>query len=394
MRWTSGAPADEAHADEAHAARALEALTLDALLAGAARLRGARTGLSWSGEDVGAGAMTFGAWDAAASACADALADCGLRPGDAVLIVGAADPATTILIFGAARAGLEAALTPAGGLEAQIAARADRVGAAALLAPGRVGRASPADALPEIAAVTPSVRLAAVWGECARVADGLTRLDLARSPVRQARGAANGAITFFDSQGRPTRWRQDRLAAAALDALHGARIGATQPLVSTLAPTRLAGLVAGPLCALASGANLHLHAPFEIRALADAVSEGPSARLIAPGAIADAVCLALASAGVRLAGVLATREAPADPAPRLDRPDLFGPVVDLWRWGEQAVCAEPRSGAPVEVAPMEPRVFPLDEDEAPAFAVRPNAAGFELSGLATAGGLDWTAFEP
>lgn len=371
----------------ARADRALKSFGLDALLSGAARLRAQRLGLSWSGEGVEPGSMTFGAWDEAATRCADALADCGLVPGEAAFIVGAADPASLTLLFGAIRAGLDVALCPAGLDAAELAGRADMIGAAALLAPGYVGGVDLSAVLPEAGALAPSVRLATCLGETSRGNDGVLRLDLDSAPPRPARGLTSGEVIAFDAAGRPVRWRQDRLAAAALDFMHRARIGPTNPIVSTLAPMRMAGLTLGPLASLASGAALHLHGPFALDALVASMRQGAPARLALPADLVRPITDALNAQGVRLASVLALREAPRQTAPVAE---IEAPIVDLWRWGEAALAAEPRHGLLADEAPCGAHHFPLDDDEALAFEARVERGDWEVRGAACVGGPIWT----
>ena len=370
----------------ARAQTTLASFGLDALLAGAARLRSHRPGLAWSGEGVAPAAMTYGAWDAAASAVAGALLACGFAPGERALIVGAADPASLALIFGAARAGLDVALCPAGETADRIAARARAVAAAALLAPGRIGAASVAEDAARAAALCEGVRLAALWGEAAPV-DGVLSLHEVE-PARLERAPAQGAIfTFGDDPSTPQRHRQDRLAAAAFDLIHRARLGPMTPLVSTLAPMRHAGLVAGPLAALAAGATLHLHAPFGWRALDAALRGASRALLVVPAALGEEI--AARPDRPDLAGLALLRDAPgAEPAPLA--PGVV--ALDLWRWGETALAAAPRDaqGRPATIPPP-PHRFPLDDDMVTAIEWRSAPDGWELRGAACAQGEVWSA---
>lgn len=365
----------------------LEAFGLDALLAGAARLRADRPGLVWSGDGVAPGAMTYGEWDRAASHVAGALAACGFAPGERALLVGAADPATLALLFGAARAGLDVALCPAGLPAQRIAERARAVAAPALLAPGRVGAASLAADLAEAAALCADCRLAAVWG-AAEAADGVLPLHEVE-PAPPARAAAQGAIfTFGEAGGEPQRHRQDRLAAAAFDLIHRARLGPMTPLVTTLAPVRHAGLVAGPMAALAAGAALHLHAPFGWRALEQALRAAGRPVLMAPAPLGEEIVAR--PDRPPLAGLALLREAlTPEPVPLPDAP----PVVDMWRWGETALSAAPRDAQGRAAAfPPQPHRFPLDDETVTAIEWRRSSAGgWELRGAACAQGDVWAA---
>lgn len=363
----------------------LESFGLDALLAGAARLRADRVGLAWSGDGVAPGCLTYRDWDAAATHVAGALSACGFAPGERALIVAAADPATLALLFGAARAGLDVALCPAGESARRIADRASAIAASAILAPGRVGTVSVAADVAEAAALCDQVRLAAVWG-AADLPDGVLALhEVEPAPVVGA--FAGGAIfTFADGEAAPQRHRQDRLAAAAFDLIHRARLGPMTPLVSTLSPARHAGLVAGPLAALAAGASLHLHAPFGWRALDAALRGAGRPILIAPAAFGEEI--ARRPDRPPLAALALLREAPSAQPEAL--PAAL-PVVDLWRWGETALAASPRDaqGRPAP-SPPTPHRFPLDDETVTAIEWRRAADGaYELRGAACAQGDVW-----
>lgn len=365
----------------------LEAFGLDALLAGAARLRAARTALSWSGEGVTPGALSYSEWDRAACVVAGALVACGLEPGERVLIAGAADPATLELLFGAVRAGLDVALAPVGDRPDWIAERARSVAAVALLAPGVVGPARPAADLAAAAARCDTLRLAATWGATESPQDGVLALHEVE-PASFGRRDARGAIfTFADDPSRPQRHRQDRLAAAAFDLMHRARLGAARPIVTTLSPTRHAGLVAGPLAALAAGASLHLHAPFALEPLDAALRAADPAFLIAPAAVGEEIAARLGPA--RLAGLGLLSEAPGALAATALAP--VPPMVDLLRWGETALAASPRDaqGEP-DPAPTQRHAFPLDDELVTAIEWRRDDAGdWELRGAACAQGDVW-----
>ena len=72
----------------------------------------------------------------------------------------------------------------------------------------------------------------------------------------------------------------------ALELISRARIGAAAPIVSTVSPSSPEGFIAGPTAALAAGASLYFHGPFDsagFLALLDRL--GPS-HLIVPAALA------------------------------------------------------------------------------------------------------------
>ncbi|MBK9083083.1 MAG: AMP-binding protein [Rhizobiales bacterium] len=264
--------------------RALAACALDPLLLGAARLRGDRLALSASGEGVAERSLTFAEMDGVARRIACALAECELAPGESLLIVGAADPDTVLLLLGAARAGLVAALAPAGAEADRLAAMARAVGAAAVAGPARIGAVPLGPTLLRVAADVETVRFVGCAGG---EAEGAVRLDDEAFATVQQRVAAAPVVTFHDGRDgpAPVRHEQTTLAAAALDFLARSQIGAGLPLVSTISPTRFAGLVAGPIASLLSGAPLHLHAPFETASLVAALAERRAAHLVAPLAL-------------------------------------------------------------------------------------------------------------
>lgn len=370
------------------ARRALDACAFDALLAGAARLRGDRAALAGSGEGVAAaGALTFAELDAAASRLAAVLMDAGLKPGDCALIAGAADPATVVLLLGAARAGLAPALASAGAGASELAACARACRADALLAPARIGPARPADALLTVAADVASVRLVGVWGGAA---EGAARLDVDApdAPAILSPAAPAPILTFAPGAGGPVaiRHRQTTLAAAALDFLARAQIGAGLPLVSAVAPTRFAGLIVGPLASLMSGATLRLHAPFAIGALVAAIRDCQPAHLILPAALGADMAARARAERLRLASLVLVGE---EGAPTID---ADAAIVDVRRVGEIAAPAERRDERGRRAAfPGPAHVVPLADDELEAVEARPaTGGGWEWRGAAVSGGEDWT----
>ncbi len=383
----SASPQFGAYASPRGAARrALAACDFDSLLAGAARLRGDRAALAASGEGVTlAEAMTFAELDAAATRLAAALADGGLKAGDCALIAGAADPATIVLLFGAARAGLVTALASAGAGASELEACARECRADALLAPAAIGPARPVEALLTVAARVDTVRLVGVWGGDA---EGAARLDIGPPDAPALRAAPAPVVTFAQGRDGPVaiRHRQTTLAAAALDFLARAQIGAGLPLVAAAAPTRFAGLIAGPVASLLSGATLRLHAPFSADALVAAIRDCQPAHLILPAALGADMAQRARAERLRLASLVLVGD---DGAGTID---ADAAIVDIRRVGEIAAPAERRDERGRRAAfPGPAHVVPLAEDELEAIEARPAAGGgWEWKGAAVTGGEDWT----
>lgn len=370
--------------------RALQACVFDALLSGAARLRADRVALEASGAGVvGPPSLTFGAFDGVASRLAGAFRECGLAPGDRLMIAGAADPATVALIFGAARAGLETALISAAADRDALIAAARAADVAALAAPGRIGDWSPAQTLLEVAGAVETIRFVGVWGAAAR---GALRLDddSFEAPATAAKAPPAAIVSFAGAPAtpRPVRRDQSTVAAAALDFLARAQIGAGLALVSCVSPTRLAGLVAGPVASLLSGATLHLHAPFEGAALIEALRDTQPAHLILPGSLGAEIAALARLRRLRLASLTLVEDEAGAPAVI----DADSPIVDLRRIGEIACAAERRDEHGRAAAfPGAPHTVPLDEEDLLALDWREAADGVrEWRGVAVAGGEDWT----
>lgn len=369
------------------ARRALAGCAFDALLAGAARLRGERVALVASGAGVAdAPALTFAEFDAAATRLSAAFADCGLSPGETVLIAGAADPATVILLFGAARAGLTAALAPAGADADEMSAYARSCGAVALASPARIGVARPVATLLAAAAEVESVRFVGAWGGAE---EGAVRLDADAFEPRAVLAPAPLApvITFAREADRPVavRHAQTVLAAAALDALARAQIGAGLPIVSAVAPTRFAGLIVGPIASLLSGARLHLHAPLDGAALIAAIRDCQPAHLILPAALGADMAARARAEKLRLSSLVLVGEG----APEVIDADC--PLIDLHRVGEFAAPAERRDETGRLAAfPGAPHIVPLADDDLDACEARPApGGGWEWTGAAVSGGEGW-----
>ena len=388
----------------------LAGFDLDALLTNGARVRPQRIALS-DGQLDAPSALTFADLDALVSRTAAAWVAVGAQAGECVLIIAGARTAPLVALLGALRAGLDVALLPEACEIATLVHAANSVNAIALCAErDAVGRGF--TGLMNAGAQIETVRVLAGLGDFTQAADadGIAPLELiaqqcataprAAVPQGAALNAAavrKGAIVTFDDDGAACFHSQRTLAAAALDFITRAGVLARSPILSTLAPARFAGLIAGPIAALVSGAPLVLHGPFNgaiLVALVDSL--GPS-HLIAPGALLGPLSDSGLLDGPRLASVtlMGRCASPHDmadhPRPLLARPTRGPALLDLLAIGEQAAIAQvrQRDGAP---APIGATTHALSIDGANITAVsfernaRSNgAANIVLSGAAVSG---------
>ena len=331
------------------------AYSFDTLISGAARLR--PQGLALNDRTT---SVPFDLLAGEATALARLLADCGLRTGERILLIGGAEASFVIAIIAALRGGFEPALAPLDLAPEDLAAYAQSINAAALAGPSHYGDAVAPELYFTTAAATPSIRLVASLGP--QEVDGAVDLST-KAVLRHAAGqvestlergrpapAAPRVITFDRRRGRPVVHVQSTLMAAGLDFVARASIGRETPIVSTLPPTSLAGLVAGPLAALLSGAALYLEGPFEAETFVKRLDAVDNAHLVIPLAVASDFMRAqlfkrLASA------VLVSRLSASDAFAPPDHLQSPCPIVDLYAIDEIAAIGEPRrAGAAVAPA--------------------------------------------
>ncbi len=238
---------------EALAARreALTPYSLDTLVTGAARLR--PDGLAFADR---LGPWPFGIVAAQVSALARILADCGLQPGERILIVGGAEVSVVTAAIAALRGGFVPALAPIDLDAAALAAYGQAIDAAAIAGPTSYGDFASFETCLAAAAAMPSVRLVATLGPTE--IDGAVDLSLGAMLKYAAQhpdfGLERGkplpepppVITYDRNRARPVHHRQAALIAAGLDFVARARIGRVTPILSTLAPVSAAGFIAGP----------------------------------------------------------------------------------------------------------------------------------------------------
>jgi hypothetical protein len=373
----------------------LSGYDLNTLLAGGARVRPQRIALSDGPLDAPS-ALTFADLDAFVSRAAAAWQALGAQTGECVLIATGARTAPLIALLGALRAGLDVALLPEACEIETLVHAGNCVNAVVLCAEAdAIGRGFAG--LMSAGAQIESVRVLAGLGDFGEAADadGIAPLELIAqqcAPVAHSTVARKGAIVTFDDNGAACFHSQRTLAAAALDFVTRAGVLAHSPILSTVAPARFAGLVAGPIAALVSGAPLVLHGPFNGAALIALVdSLGPS-HLIAPGALLGPLSESGLLDGPRLASITLLERcvSPQDmahhPRPVLARPTRGPALIDLLAVGEQAAIAQARQrdGAP---APMGATTHALSIDGANIIAVNFNqiAGDIVLSGAAVSG---------
>lgn len=291
----------------------LSAFGLDMLARGAARLRGDRVALSEAGPGATASELTYRDLDHLVAAFAARAAECGLRPGDRVVIVGAARAAVVAAILGALSAGVEPVVAPAHLTAGALAFLAQGTGAAGIFAPTLFGGLDMEPLLLEAAAAAPGVRIVGSLGP--GVADGAIDFsprgvggtEAASRVMRRDAPPRIGLVLRPEQKApRATFIAQSALVAQGLDVVSALGLAADRPLVSTLSPASLAGLIAGPVAALLAGAPLVVFGPFDAAGLALLIDRSGPACLVAPAAAAGELiesgvcagldCLALAGA--------------------------------------------------------------------------------------------------
>ncbi len=252
---------------------------LDALVSGAARLRPERLALT----DATNTTLTFASLDQQTSALAGALKDLGLQPGQRVLISAAATTRSVVALFASLRAGLDVVMAPLHLTTEELQILTHETQPSALLAEARHGDLCPVDALFVAAAATPSVKLVgSLWGHVEGAAD-LDPALLDQRPRLPSAGRTTMPRLITRASDNTARSHEQRLLiSAALDLVSRARIGMRQPVLTTLSPTSLAGLVAGPVATLLAGAPLILHAPFDSDIFLQAISDNAPLHLMMP----------------------------------------------------------------------------------------------------------------
>ena len=261
----------------AHSSDPLSGLGVGALLDGAARLRPLRPAMADR-----TGEISYADADLRVSRLASQIA--GLQPpgGGPLLLAGGASVTTILLVFAALRAGLDIALAPAylDPLEFQAFARdmAPELLVADSAALDMIGE----NGVLSLAADMPSIRLVCATAPI----DGGVWLDAERQVESGTPRPARAARLFFPTpEGAAQRCSEADLLSAALDVATSANIGGGEHIVSTLSPASIAGLVAGPLAALLSGASITLQSPFEASPFRAEIAARAPCHIVVPAAL-------------------------------------------------------------------------------------------------------------
>lgn len=276
-------------------AHPLAAFGLDMLARGAARLRADRPAVAEAGAGAIAEALSYRELDRTIAAFAARAAECGLRPGDRAIVVGAQRISVVSAIFGILAAGAEPVVAPAHLGPGALAFLAQATGATALFAPVAFGALDLETIMLEAAADAPEVRFIGSLGPgeadgaidfSVRGLEGLAATTGA--PARRADPPRVGLVIQPDQKApRASFVAQGALVAQGLEIVSALDLRPDRALVSTLSPASLAGLVCGPIAALLSGAPLALFGPFDTAGLAGLLQRSRPATLVAPSALAD-----------------------------------------------------------------------------------------------------------
>lgn len=277
----------------------------------------------------------------------------GLRRGERLLVVAAAQVQTIVAIAAAVRAGLEPALVRPGLDAVDLAAHAGAAQAAALIGPAFYGEALDETYL-SAAALAGTVRLIATHG--AEPIDGAldisaAALDASPEPSGDADVDLNGEpalempliATFAGPASAPrlVSHRQATLFADALSLVEQARVNPTRCILSLLPPASRAGLVAGPFAALVGASELVMHGPFVAKTFLARLDAAPGTHLVAP--VAVGATLAAEDFAARLSSLILVSR--YDDAEMFVLPEALPTtleVADLYAFGEDTVLAQRR----------------------------------------------------
>ncbi|MDB5650633.1 MAG: hypothetical protein JWL62_2153 [Hyphomicrobiales bacterium] len=319
---------------------ALDHLDFGTVLDGAARLRPER--LALSGADIAR--LSFGAFDSRVTQLATQFSALQLPSQSRLVLCGGTSVTSVLVIYAGLRAGLDVALAPAHLDATALAIFARDVEAVAIAADMACPGARAEDEMLEIAASLPALRVICATGPM----DGAVLLDaeaegtVAFQPVR----AADGLVIMHDPEGPPAYYNQRRLLAAALDLVTQASISLQQPVLSTLSPMGFAGLVAGPLAMLLTGAPLVLHAPFELREFTDELARLAPCHVVAPAALGPALLRERVVTAAHCASLILAKSGEDVMLPEEDRPL----VLDLSWSGASGYVLQPREAPAQKLA--------------------------------------------
>ena len=282
----------------------------------------------------------------------------GLSHGERVLVVAGAEAASLVAIAAALRGGLEPVLASCHIGPVDLAALAQVSRAAAVIGPSRYGDQHLGETYLTVAAVCPDIR--GLMSHGPDLVDGAAdvssaALDAMTDASEDSAIAEMPTIaTFAGPRAMPylVSHRQAALFTDAFSLVEQAGINPSRRLISLLAPSSLAGLVAGPYAALAGASRLVFHGPFSGRRFLRHLDAEPGAHLVAPAALGGRFGDEQAWPGISSLTLVSRLDgADAFVAP----PPLAGdrPVVDLYAFGEDAVRAQRRRDGIAE-APLRP----------------------------------------
>lgn len=338
----------------------LSALDFGSLASGAARLRPDRIAISDASGHPDRG-ISFDMLETRIGAMAKAWKKLGLMTGERIVIVANASAASLIGMYGALRAGLDVALAAPHLPADDIARFGEQIGAAALAGEACCGDIDIADALLRAAARAERVRVVAALG--ATPIDGAAPLDALAA--QSAAGDADASplsgrhalVITRSIDGQCCFHRQRTIVASALDFVTRVQIGTQEPIVSTILPASFAGLAAGPIAGLISGAPLMLQSPFNGANFLRACEALQPVHAIVPVMMSEEIAASGLAQSPRLATLVLFARFKHMPADIPSEPPggflaCHAPVFDLYGIGEIAAIAERRTSAGGRVAPL------------------------------------------
>ena len=323
----------------------LRGLRLDSLLEGAARLRPQAMAICEAGDGR---RLSYDELAQDVRRFAARMVATGLKPGETILLLSGYRASGLVALMAGVAAGINVVLAPADIRPDRLALLAGQTGAALLLCGDNFGGMDLLGKGFAAAAMMDTIRIVGSLDSAMEDAADFSPAALGEeaAPALPAPTHAAHIITTVLRDGRmqPVRHLQATLVAAALDVVARAGLSASQPILSTIAPNSLAGLVAGPFAALMSGATLHMHGLFDARILMNQIAQNPGARLAVPATLLRN----LAHAGLlqpgALGGIMALSRWQDNGSDFAPLPPVASAIelTDLHGFGELALVAEKR----------------------------------------------------
>jgi acyl-CoA synthetase (AMP-forming)/AMP-acid ligase II len=261
--------------------------------------------------------------------------------GAGVALIVAPTARSFAAIVGATRAGLALSLAPPEFETAELSAAVVSSNASIVAGPTEFAGISILERLRQVGIDHERIALVGTHGGRAagifeldgpRESDGIYPPRYAFAPLRFASG--DGAVALLE---------EDELIDAAAAIVSRARIAPGDTIVTTLSCASAAGLAAGPLAALAGGASLVFHAPFEARGFLAALEAAAPAHVVIPEALAPAFKAAEATSRVASL-ILSCANGSAAQATVGASDGAPTVLVKAQAWGGISVDAEPAAG--------------------------------------------------